>query len=223
MPDAPSRSESPAKQDQGFTVSWRTPAHKDARAPVTSYRVRYRQIGTTSWQNASVTSDNCCSDHHNGPEKPPSLRSAGLSREPSRRQRVDWSHQRHAPGTGHRATTVRPGDANLNLGQIGQGWTTTGNNTLFNSCTGTKSFQIIWNGPDDHSRGADQWAAHINTKGGAGVVSYSFSRSPGQQEYYEMNGTVDHQGAGNTTIHVRGRFGQTWGTWSKVTLYCFQQ
>ena len=32
-------------------------ADEDARAPVTSYRVRYRQIGTTSWQNTSVTSD----------------------------------------------------------------------------------------------------------------------------------------------------------------------
>ena len=123
-----------------------------------------------------------------------------------------------APATEPPAPT---GNADLSLGQIGQGWTTTGNNTLFNSCTGTKSFQIIWNGPDDHSRRADQWAAHINTNGGAGVVSYSFARSPGQQDYYEMNGTVNYQGAGNVDIYVRGKFGQTWGTWSKVTLYCF--
>ena len=118
---------------------------------------------------------------------------------------------------------IPTGDANLNLGHIGQGWATTGNNTLFNSCTGTKSFQIIWNGPDNRSRGADQWAAHINTNGGAGVVSYSFARSPGQQEYYELNGTVNYRGAGNVDIHVRGRFEQTWGTWSRVTLYCFEQ
>ena len=92
-----------------------------------------------------------------------------------------------APATEPPAPT---GNADLNLGQIGQGWTTTGNNTLFNSCIGTKSFQIIWNGPDEQPRRADQWAAHINTNGGAGVVSYRFTRSPGQPEYYELNGTV---------------------------------
>ena len=221
VPDAP-RDLVTREQDQGFTVSWRTPAHKDARAPVTSYRVRYRQIGTTSWQNASVTSDNCCSttitglrNRHHYEVQVSAVNRLGASESIGP---INVTPQ--APAT---EPPPPPGDANLNLGQIGQGWTTTGNNTLFNSCTETKSFQIIWNGPDDHSRRADQWAAHINTKGGAGVVSYIFSRSPGQQEYYEMNGTVDHQGAGNTTIHVRGRFGQTWGTWSKVTLYCFQQ
>ena len=221
VPDAP-RDLVTREQDQGFTVSWRTPAHKDERAPVTSYRVRYRQIGTTSWQNESVTSDNCCSatitglrNRHHYEVQVSAVNRLGASESIGP---INVTPQ--APAT---EPPPPPGDANLNLGHIGQGWTTTGNNTLFNSCTETKSFQIIWNGPDDHSRGADQWAAHINTKGGAGVVSYSFSRSPGQQEYYEMNGTVDHQGAGNTTIHVRGRFGQTWGTWSKVTLYCFQQ
>ena len=219
VPDAP-RDLVTRQQDQGFTVSWRTPAHKDERVPVTSYRVRYRQIGTTSWQNASVTSDNCCSttitglrNRHHYEVQVSAVNRLGASESIGP---INVTPQE--PATEPPAPT---GDANLNLGHIGQGWTTTGNNTLFNSCTETKSFQIIWNGPDDHSRGADQWAAHINTKGGAGVVSYSFSRSPGQQEYYEMNGTVDHQGAGNTTIHVRGRFGQTWGTWSRVTLYCF--
>ena len=59
-PDAPSHL-STRQEDQGFNVSWRSPAHEDERAPVTSYRVRYRQIGTTSWQNRSVPSDDCCS------------------------------------------------------------------------------------------------------------------------------------------------------------------
>ena len=220
VPDAP-RDLSTRQEDQGFTVSWRSPADEDARAPVTSYRVRYRQIGTTSWQNTSVTSDDCCSatitglrNRHHYEVQVSAVNRLGASTSIGP---VNVTPQ--APATEPPGPT---GDADLNLGQIGQGWTTTGNNTLFNSCTGTKSFQIIWNGPEDHSRrAADQWAAHINTRGGAGVVSYSFARSPGQQEYYELNGTVDHQGTGNTTIHVRGRFGQTWGTWSRVTLYCF--
>ena len=218
-PDAP-RDLVTRQEDQGFTASWRSPPDEDARAPVTSYRVRYRQIGTTSWQNTSVPSDDCCSttitglrNRHHYEVQVSAVNRIGAS--PSIGP-VNVTPQ--APATEPPPPT---GDANLNLGQIGQGWTTTGNNTLFNSCTGTKSFQIIWNGPDNRSRGADQWAAHINTNGGAGVVSYSFARSPGQQEYYELNGTVNYRGAGNVDIHVRGKFGQRWGTWSKVTLYCF--
>ena len=220
-PDAPSHL-STRQEDQGFTVSWRSPADEDARAPVTSYRVRYQQIGTTSWQNTSVPSDDCCSttitglrNRHHYKVQISAVNRVGASA---------WIGPDNVtpqePATEPPAPT---GDEDLNLGQIGQGWATTGNNTLFNSCTGTKSFQIIWNGPDDHSRRADQWAAHINTSGGAGVVSYSFTRSPGQQEYYELNGTVHYQDAGNVDIHVRGKFGQRWGTWSRVTLYCFQQ
>ena len=44
--------------EQGFNASWRRPTEPDERAPVTSYRVRHRQIGTSSWQN--VTADDCC-------------------------------------------------------------------------------------------------------------------------------------------------------------------
>ena len=221
VPDAPSHLGT-HEEDQGFTVSWRTPPDEDERAPVTSYRVRHRQIGTTSWQNTSVSSDDCCSTTITG------LRNR-------RHYEVQVSAVNHlgtSPSIGPvnvtpQALATEPpaptGDADFNLGAIGQGWTATGNNALFGSCTGTNSFRIIWAGPNGHSRNADEWAAHINTNGGAGVVSYSFTRSPGQQEYYEMNGTVDYQGAGNTTIHVRGRFGPTWGTWSRITLYCFEQ
>ena len=209
------------EEDQGFTASWGKPPDEDERAPVTSYRVRYRQIGTTSWQNVSVSSDDCCSttitglrNRYHYEVQVAAANRLGIS---SSIGPVNVTPQ--APATEPPAPT---GDADLNLGAIGQGWATTGNNTLINSCTGSKSFRIIWDGPHGHSRKADQWAAHINTNGGAGVVSYSFTRSPGQQEYYEMNGTVHLQGAGNVGIHVRGRFGQTWGTWSRITLYCFE-
>ena len=221
VPNTPSHLD-PSPLDQGFTLSWRIPANEDARAPVNSYRVRYRQIGTTSWQNTSVTSGDCCSttitglrNRHHYEVQVSAVNRLGASASIGP---VNVTPQ--APATEPPAPT---GDADLNLGTIGHGWTTTGNNTMMDSCTGTKSFLLIWNGPDEHSRRADQWAAHINTNGGAGVVSYSFTRSPGQQEYYEMNGTVDFQGAGNVDIHVRGRFGQTWGTWSRITLYCFKQ
>ena len=220
-PDPPSHMSTRA-QDQGFTVSWQRPAKEESRAPITLYRVGYREIGTTPWQDTSVSSADCCSatitgliNRHHYEVQVAALNRVGAS--PSIGP-VNVTPQ--APATEPPAPT---GDADLNLGTIGQGWTATGNNSLIGSCTGTKSFQIIWNGPDEHSRNADEWAAHINTNGGAGVVTHSFTRSPGQQEYYEMNGTVNLQGAGNTTIHVRGRFGPTWGTWTRVTLYCFEQ
>ena len=227
-PDGPATAPAPPshlstrQEDQGFTVSWRSPADEDARAPVTSYQVRYQQIGTTPWQNTSVPSDDCCSTTITG------LRNRHhYEVQVSAVNRLGASAWIGPDNVTPQAPTTEPpaptGHADLNLGHIGQGWITTGNNTLFNSCTGTKSFQIIWNGPDDHPRRADQWAAHINTRGGAGVVSYIFTRSPGQQEYYELNGTVHYQDAGNVDIHVRGKFGQRWGTWSRVTLYCFEQ
>ena len=209
------------EEDQGFTASWGKPPDEDERAPVTSYLVRHRKIGTSPWQNVTVISDECCSKTITGLTNRLhyEVQAAAVNRLGTGPWAGPVNVTPQAPATQPPAPT---GDANLSLGQIGQGWETTGNN-LIDSCTGTKKFQIIWNGPDGHSRKADQWAAHINTNGGAGVVSYSFNRSPGQQEYYEMNGTVHLQGAGNVGIHVRGRFGPTWGTWSRVTLHCFKQ
>ena len=91
------------------------------------------------------------------------------------------------------------------------------------SCTGLRSFRIIWSGPDEHARGADEWAAHINTSGGAGEVTHVFRQSPGERDYYELNGTVSFQGTGAVSLKLRGRFGQTWGTWSPTgSLYCHQ-
>ena len=96
-------------------------------------------------------------------------------------------------------------------------------NDLGGSCTGLRSFRIIWSGPDEHARGADEWAAHISTSGGAGEVTHAFRPSPGERDYYELNGTVSFQGTGTVSLKLRGRFGQTWGTWSPTgSLYCHQ-
>ena len=38
-----------------------------------------------------------------------------------------------------------------------------GNTLWADTCTGSRNFRIIWDGPKGHARGADQWAAHINT------------------------------------------------------------
>ena len=43
--------------DKSITVWWQQPAGEDARAPVTSYLVRYRQVGTSTWRNVSRAND----------------------------------------------------------------------------------------------------------------------------------------------------------------------
>ena len=46
-------------QDEGITASWQIPPAGDERAPVTSYKVRYRQVGmgTSPWQNLTRAND----------------------------------------------------------------------------------------------------------------------------------------------------------------------
>ena len=114
-----------------------------------------------------------------------------------------------APATQPPAPT---GDADLSLGTLSPYWTTTGSDhDPGDSCTGPKSFYIIWGGPDGHEKRADEWAAHINTHGGAGEVTHNFRESPGSTGHYEMYGTVNFQGPGRLSINIRGRFGPTWG------------
>ena len=104
-----------------------------------------------------------------------------------------------------------------------------GNVLWENSCTGSKSFRVIWAGPhadrgSDGNRRADEWAARISTNRGAGTVNYSFMESPGQRNYFEMNGTVNFEGPGSLSLNVRGRLGSSWGSWSPTSsLYCSEE
>ena len=207
------------QREQGFSASWRRPTEPDERAPVTSYLVRHRQIGTSSWQN--VTVDDCCA-----------TTVTGLTNR--RHYEVEVAAVNRlgtSPSAGPVNVTPQPpyaappaptGDPDLTLGTLGISWTTSGSdNSQDDSCTSTKSFRIIWDGPKGHDRAADEWAAHINTSGGAGEVTHVFRETPNHSGYYEMNGTVSFQGTGTLSLKLRGRFGQTWGTWSPTgSLYC---
>ena len=206
--------------EQGFSASWTRPTEPDERAPVTSYRIRHRQIGTSSWQN--VTADDCCA-----------TTVTGLTNRRHYEVEVAAVNRLGAsPWAGPVNVTPQPpyeeppgptGNAALSLGTLGPNWTTPDSgNDLGGSCTGLRSFRIIWSGPDEHARGADEWAAHISTSGGAGEVTHAFRPSPGERDYYELNGTVSFQGTGTVSLKLRGRFGQTWGTWSPTgSLYCY--
>ena len=209
------------QREQGFNASWRRSTEPDKRAPVTSYQVRHRQVGTSSWRN--VTVDDCCA-----------ITVTGLTNR--RHYEVEVAAVNRlgtSPWAGPVNVTPQPpyteppaptGDPDLSLGRLGLNWTTPNSGSDPNdSCTGTRNFRIIWTGPEERARGAGEWAAHINTSRGAGEVTYTFRQSPGERDYYEMNGTVSFQGTGTVSLKLRGRFGQNWGTWSPTgILFCHQ-
>ena len=219
VPDEPTNLNA-RNSDQGFTATWTQPADQDERAPVTSHLVRYRQVGTSSWQNTYV---DCCAPSITGltNRRHYEVQVAAVNRLGTGPWIGPVYVTPQEPQTPPPAPTGNPA---FSLGYLNLFWknSTTGNILLEDSCIGNRSFKIIWNGPEDHARGADEWAAHINTTGGAGTVTYEFKRSPGVEEYHEINGTVNFHGDGNLQVNVRGRFGETWGTWSPTgSLYCY--
>ena len=216
--------------DKSITVWWQRPAGEDARAPVTSYSVRYREAGTSSWRNVSraggdlshrqVISGLANRTHYE-------VQVAAVNRVGT----GAWASARATP-QGPTAPPPNPeGNETFDVGTLSTYW-----NKLFHpdarrnllqieSCSGSLTFRVIWAGPAQNRSQADEWAAHVNTTGGAGRVSYSFSSSPGVHggNYFEMNGTVRVEGTSSLTIQVRGRFGSNWGSWSpRSSLYCLE-
>ena len=222
-------------QDQGITAWWQTPPAGDERAPVTSYKVRYRQVGTSPWQNITRAND----DRSATQEINNLTNRQHYEVQVAAVNRVDtgqWASVKATPQPPYAAPPAPAGDPDLTLGTLGLFWekSITGNTLWADTCTGLRSFRIIWDGPKGHARGADEWAAHINTNRGAGVVTHAFRETPiraqegdedsdSQQHsgYYEMYGTVNFEGNGSLSVNVRGRFGEIWGTWSPTgSLYC---
>ena len=224
-------------QDEGITAWWQTPPTGDEPAPVTSYKVRYRQVGmgTSPWQNITRAND----DHSTLQEINNLTNRQHYEVQVAAVNRVgtgQWASVKATPQAPYAAPPAPTGDPDLTLGTLGLFWdnSPTGNTLWADTCTGSRSFRIIWDGPKGHARGADEWAAHINTSGGAGGVTYSFREIPiryqeGDEDsepqhsgYYELNGTVNFEGNGSLSVNVRGRFGETWGTWSPTgSLYCY--
>ena len=226
-------------QDEGITAWWQTPPAGDEPAPVTSYKVRYRQVGmgTSPWQNLTRANDdlsatqeiNNLTNRQHYQVQVAAVNRVGTGQ---------WASIKATPQAPDSPPPAPTGDAALTLGTLGLFWdnSTTGNTLWADTCTGSRSFRIIWDGPKGHARGADEWAAHINTSGGAGGVTHEFREIPirdqeGDEDsdsqpqhsgYYEMYGTVNFEGNGSLSVNVRGRFGQTWGTWSPTgSLYCY--
>ena len=225
----PPRSLTVHPADRSLGLSWDVPAKEDARAPVTGYRVRYREEGR-SWRTVSRSDGllrwQTVSGLRNGTTyevQVASVNSVGAGA---------WTGIREAPQA-PRVSEPPPqpaGNKAFDVGQLGVWWDGTdpngrnwGNDRQMDSCAGTYSFTVIWEGPED-DRNAEEWAAHITLSGNANGVTYSFRRSLDTQgDYYEMNGRVRLDGQSALSIRVRGRYGSTWGEWSPPSgLYCFE-
>ena len=117
------------EKDQGFTASWETPPDEDERAPVTSYQVRHRQIGTSPWQNVTVTSDECCGKTITGltNRRHYEVQAAAVNRLGT----GPWAGPVNVtPQAPYSAPPAPTGDADLSLGTLGPNWiTSTSDNT----------------------------------------------------------------------------------------------
>ena len=210
-------------RDQALYVQWETPVAEDQRAPVNSYWLRYRQVGTSSWRNVSranvglrLWEDITELTNRRAYE----VQVAAVNRMGT----GAWASVKGTPQAPHALPPGPEGDEAFDLGRLGVNWlhpAANGSNVLeVESCTGAEDFRVIWTGPQGN-RNADEWAVHINTRGGAGEVSYSITP---RGDYFEMNGTANVEGDSALSLSVRGRFGSAWGTWwsPPVSIYCHE-
>ena len=196
--------------DRSLGLSWDPPVQEDSRAPVTGYRVRYREEGR-SWRTVS---------------RPTGLLGwqtlTGLRNAISYEVQVAsvnnvgagaWTETRgvpEAPQVGEPPPQPQGDDA-FDVGGLGVWWEGTdpngnlwGNERTMDSCAGTHAFTVIWSGPED-DRNAEEWAAHIALSWEAVEVTYTFRRSPDISDYYEMNGMVRLDGQGGEAGRGRRR------------------
>ena len=227
--------------DQTLYLSWHKPV-EDPRAPVTSFDARYRPYGSSrSWRNATSVSveqtarilyDQTIVGLDN--RQPYEVQVAAVNSV----GRGDWATATDVP----QAPPTQPenpadADEDLNVGALGGHWTdgpgndnshtdSQGPNTIF-ACAEPQSFRVFWHGPGNLSHGdpnppADEWQAHLITRGRAGAVSYQFRPEYRDPRFTGLYATVQLYGPGFVTVRVRGRFGDDgWGVWSDpMGFYC---
>ena len=142
-------------QDEGITAWWQTPPAGDEPAPVTSYKVRYRQVGmgTSPWQNLTRANDdrsttqeiNNLTNRQHYEVQVAAVNRLGTGQ---------WASVKATPQAPYAAPPAPTGDPDLTLGTLGLFWdnSTTGNTLWADTCTGSRSFRIIWDGPKGHDQ-----------------------------------------------------------------------
>ena len=229
------------RTSDGHAVIWIPFGNEDPRAPVTGYRVRWRQTGTGPWTQARRAVDDVTRTQHID----------------ALENRVHYQVQIAAAnrvGTGAWATVVytpqQPwgealdevepdpdDDDDLSISGLFAYWTagygtiavhphasgthpdaSAGRLTL-DPCTGTHSFRVFWDVPDGDPV-PDRWQAHIITRRGAGIITHEFRTADSGPE---MIGNVSIAGPAALTIRIRATYGTTHSTWSPgVHLNCTQ-
>ena len=219
--------------DESLTAFWVGPVAEDRRAPITSYRVRYRLLGSSSWTSGS-RADGDLSIWQN---------ITGLTNRRAYEVQVAavnrigtgaWISGRGTP-PGPQEPPEDPVDAALDVGALTAIWTAhfgsdeihpdaDGNLLRIESCTGSKSFRVFWAAPEGDDPNVE-WDAHVITRHGAGTVSHYFGSSPNSSGYVSMHGTVSVVGTSSLSIRVRGRFDAgSWSKWSKpIGLFCAEE
>ena len=229
--------------DGGLYFGWTTPPTEDERAPITSYQVRHSQESSGSWTTTTV---------QNKPlgARGKHVEITGLTNnthytlQVAAVNRLGSSTFASATGTPQPTPEPPPPPPDgtdevpaLNLGQLTAFWTDAygsdaphpdgPSNSLYDVCDRTLSFKIFWDGPKEHPNVAansiaDEYEAHITTKGGAGNVTHKFDYEYGGEQYYAMYGTLSVRGWSSLSIQTRSRYSSHgWGTWTKpVRLSC---
>ena len=237
-PPTPPTSLDVATRDGGLSLTWEKIVRFDPRAPVTGYHVRYRITGSSGRWTTSTRSETGLTRHH---------LVTGLTNRENYEVQVAAVNR---IGTGPYASATNvpqapptppedpPGaDDSLDVGALGGHWTDGPGNDNFHTdshglnmifaCAEPQNFRVFWHGPRareaiEVGRQADEWQAHLITRGRAGVVSYQFRPEYRRPSSAGLYATVQLHGPGSVTVRVRGRFGDDgWGVWSDpMGFYC---
>ena len=227
VPDAPARVLTSSGPEY-IWVYWDSPSVQDERAPVTSYRIRYRPLGRSSWSyGTSVQGDLDRTETITGLRNRTTyeVQVAAVNRIGT----GAWVSGKATPQARPAPAPEPPPGQSVshNVGSLNAWWhgrdidgRLRGSYMRPQYCTGTMAFTVYWHGPDD-ARAADSWEAHITTRGHMGRVTHTFSRQPGEGNFWNMTGRAVMNGSSSLDVQIRGRYGNNYGEWSrKVGLSC---
>ena len=225
--------------DGNLVAEWKPPVGEDTRAPVTGYRVRYRQDGSSSWRSVSQ-SDPSLRVQTIGGLRNGQTYEVGVASVNSVGTGLYAPSKSATPKASQSSRTPPGPDGSkaIDVGALAVYWLDSsgrkghpqakGNQLTLESCSGTLPYFVFFiadkDGNDLADADVDEWQAHITP--GEGVVRHShrFGTSAVAREYIGMHGTVTMSGEMYLSVRVRARVGGTWGSWSPTSgLLCAEE